>query len=109
MDVDIPSTVGDFKLLTEEKLEFADVKIVKWRSESTGLRVVWADVEGEGASHAWLRGFARAEGADELDLRRRVQDLSLRAISLPSPRSSMTRVDRILWCVASLPFSAALC
>lgn len=39
---------GDFKLLAEESLEFAkDVKVVKWQSESTGLKVVWADVEGE--------------------------------------------------------------
>lgn len=39
---------GDFKLLAEESLEFSkDVKVVKWQSESTGLKVVWADVEGE--------------------------------------------------------------
>lgn len=38
---------SDFKLLAEEKLEFADVRIVKWQSESTGLKVVWADVEGK--------------------------------------------------------------
>lgn len=37
----------DFKLVTEHKLEFADVRVVKWRSESTGLKVVWADVEGK--------------------------------------------------------------
>lgn len=38
---------SDFKLLAQEKLEFADVNILKWQSESTGLKVVWADVEGE--------------------------------------------------------------
>ncbi|SGY31172.1 BQ5605_C002g01214 [Microbotryum silenes-dioicae] len=38
---------GDFKLLVEHPLEFAqDVKVVKWISQSTGLKVVWCDVEG---------------------------------------------------------------
>lgn len=43
----IPSKLGNFELITEETLEFADVKIAKWRSKETGLKVVWADVEGE--------------------------------------------------------------
>ncbi|GAA5957635.1 hypothetical protein JCM21900_000775 [Sporobolomyces salmonicolor] len=43
----IPDKVGDFKLVTRQKLDFAaDVQIAKWESESTGLKVVWSGVEG---------------------------------------------------------------
>ncbi|GAA5862491.1 hypothetical protein JCM1840_004200 [Sporobolomyces johnsonii] len=43
----IPDKVGDFKLVTQQKLDFAaDVQIAKWESESTGLKVVWSGVEG---------------------------------------------------------------
>ena len=41
-----PEQTGDFKRMADVKLEFADVRIVKWCSQSTGLKVVWADVEG---------------------------------------------------------------
>ena len=47
----IPSKLGNFELITEETLEFADVKIAKWRSKETGLKVVWADVEEIGRAH----------------------------------------------------------
>lgn len=48
MDIDGAHPVSsDWKLLSETKLEFADVNVLKWRSESTGLKVVWADVEGQ--------------------------------------------------------------
>lgn len=42
----IPKLLGNFELVTEEELEFSDIKIAKWRSKESGLRVVWADVEG---------------------------------------------------------------
>ncbi|KAK4057568.1 hypothetical protein OIO90_001213 [Microbotryomycetes sp. JL221] len=42
----LPEQTGDFKRIANVKLEFADVNIVKWCSQSTGLKVVWADVEG---------------------------------------------------------------
>lgn len=48
MDIDGQHAVSkEWKLLSEEKLEFADVKVMKWESQSTGLKVVWADVEGK--------------------------------------------------------------
>lgn len=37
--------VGDFKLVVEEHLDFADVTIAKWQSETTGLKVTWASNE----------------------------------------------------------------
>lgn len=44
--IDIPKTVGDFKLVVEDSLEFApEIQIAKWQSESTGLKVVWASNE----------------------------------------------------------------
>lgn len=43
---DIPSKIGNFELLAQEKLDYSDITIAKWRSTSTGLKVVWADVEG---------------------------------------------------------------
>lgn len=50
----IPSVVGNFELLADENLEYAKhVKVAKWRSKETGLKVVWCDVEGMLA----LRGF----------------------------------------------------
>jgi hypothetical protein len=43
----LPRSVGNFELIVEEQLEFAkDIRIAKWRSKETGLKVVWADVEG---------------------------------------------------------------
>ncbi|KAM0793479.1 hypothetical protein ACM66B_000920 [Microbotryomycetes sp. NB124-2] len=41
-----PEQTGDFKRVADIKLEFADVRLVKWISQTTGLKVVWADVEG---------------------------------------------------------------
>ncbi|KAK4055201.1 hypothetical protein OIV83_000481 [Microbotryomycetes sp. JL201] len=41
-----PEQTGDFKRVADIKLEFADVRLVKWISQKTGLKVVWADVEG---------------------------------------------------------------
>ena len=54
MDIDgptriekLPKSVGNFELLVEEELEFAkDIRVAKWRSKETGMKVVWADVEG---------------------------------------------------------------
>ncbi|GAA6040381.1 hypothetical protein JCM8097_007588 [Rhodosporidiobolus ruineniae] len=43
----IPSRVGDFTLLTEHQLEVAPyTRIVKWQSDRSGLKVVWADTPG---------------------------------------------------------------
>lgn len=43
----LPRQVGNFELIVEEQLEFAkDIRVAKWRSKETGLKVVWADVEG---------------------------------------------------------------
>lgn len=43
----IPSRMGNFDLLTEFKLGFADIKVAKWQSRVTGLKVVWAQADGE--------------------------------------------------------------
>lgn len=46
MDIDLPEKVGDFRLVVEDQLDFAkDVKIAKWQSESTGLKVVYGSNE----------------------------------------------------------------
>lgn len=46
MDIDMPEKVGDFRLVVEDQLDFAkDVKIAKWQSESTGLKVVYGSNE----------------------------------------------------------------
>lgn len=42
----IPPKIGNFDLVVEENLDFADVTVAKWTSSVTGLKVVWADVEG---------------------------------------------------------------
>ena len=43
----LPKSVGNFELLVEEELEFAkDIRVAKWQSRETGMKVVWADVEG---------------------------------------------------------------
>lgn len=39
--------MGNFDLLTEFKLGFADIKVAKWQSRVTGLKVVWAQADGE--------------------------------------------------------------
>lgn len=42
----MPEKVGDFRLVVEDQLDFAkDVKIAKWQSESTGLKVVYGSNE----------------------------------------------------------------
>ncbi|GAA5981276.1 hypothetical protein JCM10908_004049 [Rhodotorula pacifica] len=46
MDIDMPQQVGDFHLVVEDQLDFAkDVKIAKWQSKSTGLKVVYGSNE----------------------------------------------------------------
>ncbi|KAL8292284.1 hypothetical protein RQP46_001750 [Phenoliferia psychrophenolica] len=43
---EIPSQLGNFKLVTQVKLGYSPTQIVKWQSQETGLKVVWIDVEG---------------------------------------------------------------
>jgi hypothetical protein len=38
-------TVGNFHLTAKTSLDYADVKISKWQSSETGLRVVHVDYE----------------------------------------------------------------
>ncbi|POY70063.1 hypothetical protein BMF94_6950 [Rhodotorula taiwanensis] len=46
MDVDMPQQVGDFRLIVDDELEFAKgIRIAKWQSESTGLKVVYGSNE----------------------------------------------------------------
>lgn len=48
MDVDMPQQVGDFRLIVDDELEFAKgIRIAKWQSESTGLKVVYGSNESE--------------------------------------------------------------
>lgn len=37
---------GEFKLVSDDVLEFGQVSIKKWHSQSSGLKVIWADVPG---------------------------------------------------------------
>ena len=65
MDVDpsppteIPSQLGNFKLVTQVKLGYSPTQIVKWQSQETGLKVVWIDVEGE-SGKSWGNRTARS-------------------------------------------------
>ena len=65
MDVDpsppteIPSQLGNFKLVTQVKLGYSPTQIVNWQSQETGLKVVWIDVEGESA-RSWGNRIARS-------------------------------------------------
>lgn len=43
----IPAKLGNFNLVVQEKLDYADITVAKWVSEVSGLKVVWADVEGK--------------------------------------------------------------
>lgn len=42
----VPQHLGNFDLIVQEQLEFADLRVAKWRSRETGLKVVHIDVEG---------------------------------------------------------------
>lgn len=43
----VPSRLGNFRLLAEHQLDVPPfIKIGKWQSDKTGLKVVWADTPG---------------------------------------------------------------
>jgi hypothetical protein len=88
---EIPQLVGNFELITEETLEFADVRVAKWRSKETGLKVVWADVEGESQ-----RGVPGG-----VELTTVVQVLLFRDTSLSRLRSSTIAVFPTRWSMPS--------
>lgn len=47
-DAKIPSSVGNFDRVVEPfELDFAPIKVAKWKSRKTGLSVVWAEVDGQ--------------------------------------------------------------
>lgn len=55
----IPSRLGNFRLLTEFQLGVAPfTKVVKWQSEKSGLKVVWADTPGALATGSSIRSKA---------------------------------------------------
>lgn len=85
----LPRSVGNFELIVEEQLEFAeDIRIAKWRSRETGLKVVWADVEGP-----LVQGYFSVITEVRLTsyLYRGVLDL------ISAIRSLMTQVGPIRW------------
>ncbi|KAM0747048.1 zinc metalloprotease [Meredithblackwellia eburnea MCA 4105] len=43
---DIPETFHNFHLMYNLKPTYTDIRLVKWKSQVTGLSVVWADVPG---------------------------------------------------------------
>ena len=57
----VPSRLGNFDLLTSFKLDFADIKVAKWQSRVTGLKVVWAQADGAPPPQGYARGLQIAE------------------------------------------------
>ena len=43
----IPMRVGNFRLVKEHQVSFAPIQVAKWRSDVSGLSVVWASSSGE--------------------------------------------------------------
>ena len=103
----IPETLGNFKLVTQVKLDYSPTQIVKWQSQETGLKVVWIDVEGalivcerargpcKGSRSSAPGGTRRSSSPPRLQVR------SSRATLRSSPRSSMTRDGPIRWSMRS--------
>lgn len=48
----LPDRQGDFVKLLEYDVEFAPIKVVKWKSQRTGLNVIWASTPGP-LIHTW--------------------------------------------------------
>ena len=43
----VPTRLGNFRLLAQHQLDVPPfIKVAKWQSEETGLKVVWADTPG---------------------------------------------------------------
>ncbi|KAG0140396.1 hypothetical protein CROQUDRAFT_665240 [Cronartium quercuum f. sp. fusiforme G11] len=46
-EFEVPQTVGNFERVIDPfVLDYASIKLAKWKSNQTGLSVVWADVDG---------------------------------------------------------------